>query len=187
MEDYISISTLNDFIFCPYSIYLHNVYMDVDEDVYYATPQTKGKIAHEGIDKKTYSNRKDDILSLPIYSDELGVMGKIDLYKQNEKLLIERKYQLKQIYQGQLYQLWAQYFCLIEMGYKVEKIAFYEISTNKMYDIEIPTIENKIELKNFICKFKNYNPSELINVNINKCIHCIYCNLCDKIDVENVY
>ena len=31
MEDYISISTLNDFIFCPYSIYLHNVYMETDE------------------------------------------------------------------------------------------------------------------------------------------------------------
>ncbi len=32
-EDYISISTLNDFIFCPYSIYLHNVYMDTDTDI----------------------------------------------------------------------------------------------------------------------------------------------------------
>ena len=31
MDDYIAISTLNDFIFCPYSIYLHNVYMDADE------------------------------------------------------------------------------------------------------------------------------------------------------------
>ena len=47
MEDYISISTLNDFIFCPYSIYLHNVYMDTDEELYHATPQTKGRIAHE--------------------------------------------------------------------------------------------------------------------------------------------
>lgn len=28
MIDYISISTLNDFIFCPYSIYLHNVYVE---------------------------------------------------------------------------------------------------------------------------------------------------------------
>ena len=27
-EAYISISTLNDFIFCPYSIYLRNVYME---------------------------------------------------------------------------------------------------------------------------------------------------------------
>ena len=32
-EDYISISTLNDFIFCPYSIYLHHVYMDTDTDI----------------------------------------------------------------------------------------------------------------------------------------------------------
>ena len=38
-EDYISISTLNDFIFCPYSIYLHNVYMESDEGLYHATPQ----------------------------------------------------------------------------------------------------------------------------------------------------
>ena len=30
MNDLIAISTLNDFIFCPYSIYLHNVYMDYE-------------------------------------------------------------------------------------------------------------------------------------------------------------
>ena len=30
-EEYISISTLNDFIFCPYSIYLHNVYENTDK------------------------------------------------------------------------------------------------------------------------------------------------------------
>ena len=38
MDDYISISQLNDFIFCPYSIYLHNVYMETDEGLYHATP-----------------------------------------------------------------------------------------------------------------------------------------------------
>lgn len=36
MDNYISISTLNDFIFCPYSIYLHNVYMEADEGLYHA-------------------------------------------------------------------------------------------------------------------------------------------------------
>lgn len=35
IEDYIAISTLNDFIFCPYYIYLHNVYMDTDEGLYH--------------------------------------------------------------------------------------------------------------------------------------------------------
>lgn len=32
MDNLIAISTLNDFIFCPYSIYLHNVYMDMDKE-----------------------------------------------------------------------------------------------------------------------------------------------------------
>ena len=60
-EDYISISTLNDFIFCPYSIYLHNVYMESDEGLYHATPQTQGRIAHETVDEKKGSTSKDVI------------------------------------------------------------------------------------------------------------------------------
>ncbi len=61
MDDYISISTLNDFIFCPYSIYLHNVYVETDEGVYHATPQTRGRIAHETVDEKRTSNRADEL------------------------------------------------------------------------------------------------------------------------------
>lgn len=45
MNDLIAISTLNDFIFCPYSIYLHQVYVDADEDMYHAKPQTRGRNA----------------------------------------------------------------------------------------------------------------------------------------------
>ena len=71
MDDYISIASLNDFIFCPYSIYLHNVYMEEDETLYKATPQIRGTIAHEGIDKKTGSTKKADIMSLSVYSDSL--------------------------------------------------------------------------------------------------------------------
>ena len=47
MDDYIQLSTLNDFIFCPYSIYLHSVYMESDGDLYKAVPQTKGTLAHQ--------------------------------------------------------------------------------------------------------------------------------------------
>jgi CRISPR-associated protein Cas4 len=60
MDDYISISSLNDFIFCPYSIYLHNVYMETDEDNYHATPQTRGKVAHQSIDNKASSEKWSD-------------------------------------------------------------------------------------------------------------------------------
>jgi CRISPR-associated protein Cas4 len=66
MDDYIAISTLNDFIFSPYSIYLHNVYMETDEGMYHATPQTCGRIAHETVDEKRTSNRADELQSLPV-------------------------------------------------------------------------------------------------------------------------
>ncbi len=188
MNDYIPLSTLNDFIFCPYSIYLHSVYMDADEDVYKATPQTKGTLAHKGVDEKTGSTRKADLMSLPVYSDELGISGKIDVFHQDKRLLVERKNNLKQIFRGQIYQLWGQYFCLREMGYEVERLAFYEISTNKMMLVQLPGEEGKAELISFIEQFKTYNPLSIpFKVNPNKCIHCIYCNLCDKTDHDNVY
>jgi len=188
MIDYISISTLNDFIFCPYSIYLHNVYMETDETMYHATPQTQGRVAHESVDKKTASNRANDILSLPVYSEEYGLMGKIDVYKQKEKKLIERKYQLKQIFQGQIYQLWAQMLCMKEMGYHIESLAFYETSTNKMIPVAMPTDEDILKFKNFINQFKTFDPASTpFILNPNKCRHCIYCNLCDKATEDNVY
>lgn len=188
MEDYIHISTLNDFVFCPYSIYLQGVYMDTDEGQYKATPQVKGKVAHQTTDFKTASNRADDILALPVYSEEYGLMGKIDLYKRKEKKLIERKYQLKQIFQGQIYQLWAQMLCLEEMGYEVESLAFYETSTNRMIPMAMPTIQDIEEFQNFIQRFRSFDPSSTtFIINPNKCRHCVYCNLCDKTTEDNVY
>lgn len=187
MNDYINISMLNDFIFCPYSIYLHNIYMETDEGLYHATPQLRGKIVHKTIDEKTASNEKNDLLSLPVYSDRFKIMGKIDVFRIDEKLLIERKYQLKQIYRGQIYQLWAQYFCLVEMGYNVKQLAFYEISTHKTIPIPLPNDNDIKEFSSFIETFRNFNPEKTININPNKCRHCIYCNLCDKTEEENVY
>lgn len=160
----------------------------MDDDGYKATPQTRGKIAHESVDKKIASNRSDDILSLPVYSEEYGLMGKIDVYKRKEKKLIERKYQLKQIFQGQIYQLWAQMLCLREMGEEVESLAFYETSTNKMIPVAMPTEDDLQRFKGFLQRFRSFNPdSTPFTINRNKCIHCVYCNLCDKTTEDNVY
>lgn len=187
MDDYIAISTLNDFIFCPYSIYLHNVYMETDEGVYHAVPQTRGRIAHETVDNKNTSNRSDELQALPIISERYGLTGKIDIYRGREKKLIERKYQLKNIYQGQIYQLWAQYLCMVEMGYDVETIAFYEISTNKMIPVALPSEKQLVQFETFITTYRNFDPSKPIAVNRNKCLHCVYCSICDKTNEENVY
>jgi CRISPR-associated protein Cas4 len=187
MEDYIMISELNDFIFCPYSIYLHNIYMGASEEIYHAAPQTRGKIAHETVDKKTASHSKNTLMGLSVYSEKYGLMGKIDVFHITEGKLIERKYQLKNIFQGQIFQLWAQMFCLKEMGYEVKELAFYETSTNKMIPVAMPDSKAEAQFASFIELFRNYNPTESLNINPNKCRHCIYSNLCDKTTYENVY
>ncbi len=110
MQEYIAISTLNDFIFCPYSIYLHNV-------------------------------------------ERYHLMGKIDVYRKKEKMLIERKYQLKQIYQGQIYQLWGQMFCLQEMGIE--------------------------QFGEFIHQFNSFNPANEININPKRMYKRITDALCE--------
>lgn len=69
MYNHISISWLNDFIFCPYSIYLHNVYMSTDESLYHASPQTRGRAAHNTIDNNTFADRKS-ITSLSVISNK---------------------------------------------------------------------------------------------------------------------
>lgn len=186
-DNLIPLSMLNDYIFCPYSIYLHNIYMGTDEGLYHATPQTQGKIAHESIDSKKASTRKDDFLSLPVCSNQLGIMGRIDLYRGAEQHLIERKYRLKQIFRGQLYQLWGEYFCMVEMGYPIQKLSFYEISSNTVIPQPIPGEKERAELQEFIVLFKSFDPAIPIVTNSNKCQHCIYCPLCEKAELENVY
>ena len=110
-----------------------------------------------------------------------------DIFKVKEKMLIERKYQLKQIFQGQLYQLWAQMLCLKEMGYCVEKLAFYETSTKKMISVKMPSMDDLSSFESFLSSYKDYEPMAPIFQNPNKCRHCIYCSLCDKTEEENVY
>lgn len=161
--------------------------MGTDEGLYHATPQTKGRNAHETIDTKTASNRADDLQSFPVMSEKYKLMGKIDIYRGKEKELIERKYQLRHIYQGQIYQLWAQYLCMTEMGYDINSIAFYEISTKKKIPIDLPTSEQLDQFVTFLDKYQLYNPEQPITTNYNKCKHCIYCSICDKSSEDNVY
>ena len=59
MEETILISYLNDFIFCPVSIYFHKLYGQLDKNIYQSTFQVNGTDAHKSIDEKTYSSRKN--------------------------------------------------------------------------------------------------------------------------------
>lgn len=72
--------------------------------------------------------------------------------------------------------------------YDVRELFFYEMSTNKMLPINIPGEEERYELEQIIKGFRNYNHNlSVISVNPYKCRHCVYCNLCDKTDVDYVF
>jgi hypothetical protein len=44
MENYIKLSTLNDFIFCPKSIYYHNLYENYEKKLYQEESQIAGSL-----------------------------------------------------------------------------------------------------------------------------------------------
>jgi CRISPR-associated exonuclease Cas4 len=65
MEATIPISILNDFIFCPLSIYFHNLYTG-EELLYQDLPQIEGKQVHEAIDNKSDSTKRTVLQSIEI-------------------------------------------------------------------------------------------------------------------------
>jgi len=178
MEDYIQISKINDFIFCPLSLYYHSIYEGFSERTYHGSAQTKGKIKHECIDKKKYSTAKKFLQGTEVYSDKFRLAGKIDIYDQENKFLIERKNKVNKIYDGYRYQLYAQYFCLKEMGHKVKKMFIHSLADNKRYEITLPKGKTLKKFKETIKKINEFNINNKIKKNPNKCARCIYRQLC---------
>jgi len=174
MEPAISISNINDFLFCPRSLYLHGLYSSFSTSVYHDTPQIKGGIAHENIEKREYTTSAHILQGLSVYSSRLGIKGKIDIYDAKKKHLIERKYQVKAIYTGFRYQLYAQMYCLEEAGFSVKKLFIQSLSDNKRYEIPLPTQEEKREFEGIIAKMKEFNASALREHTCNNCSSNIY-------------
>lgn len=182
MDDYIIISNLNDFIFCPASIYFHNLYGSMDTMMYQNSLQINGSSAHEAVDTGRYSRKKTYITALEVYSEKYNLVGKIDIYDKDTKTLTERKRQIKTIYDGYIFQIYAQYFAMCEMGYEVQKLRFYSMEDNKIYPIELP--EKNQEM---LCKFekviediKRFDMDRFVQDNVEKCRRCIYEPACDR-------
>lgn len=179
MEHYIAITTLNDFIFCPYSIYLHQIYNLNKEETYHSGFQSKGKRLHDFIENNQDGN---DWKHAYVYSEKLNIYGKIDDYNPLTKELVEYKSSLSVAFQGYYYQIWAQYLCLLEMGFEVIKLAFYDFKNNQKIPITLPTVEQINDLKRHIKCVKEFDFLTEVKVNHNKCNHCIYSNLCERTD-----
>ncbi|NTU46863.1 type V CRISPR-associated protein Cas4 [Candidatus Roizmanbacteria bacterium] len=174
MESAIPISTINDFLYCPKSLYLHGIYSAFDTSVYHDTPQIKGSIIHENIEEGRYSTSKYMLQALSIYSVRLGLKGKIDVYDSKKHELIERKYRVKQLYKGFIFQLYAQMYCMQEMGYVVDNLYIQSLSDNKRYQIDLPSEEQREEFEKTIQQMKSFGSEDLIMHTCNHCNNNIY-------------
>ena len=182
MEETILISYLNDFIYCPVSIYFHKLYGNVQKDLYQSNYQINGTDAHKSIDNKTYSTRADVLQSIDVYTEKYDILGKIDVFDCKTGILTERKKKISEIYEGYIFQVYAQYYGLTEMGYTVKQIKLHSLDDNKTYNIKLP--DENVEMKNKFQKlikdmhefsFENFNQT-----NVKKCQNCIYEPSCDR-------
>lgn len=182
MELYLKISYLNDFIFCPLSIYYHQLYGKLSERLYYGDSQLNGKAVHEAVDNKHYSTHKNILQGIEIYSNEYNLCGKIDIFDTDTGLLTERKKKIETIYDGYVFQLYAQCLCLREMGYTVKKIRFYSSDDNKVYPVPLPEENPEMftKFKNTLKEIRNFNVETFTPANPQKCENCIYNDFCDR-------
>lgn len=186
MEQLISFAELNDFIFCPMSLYFHSYYSNFDDSTYKSTYQINGSHAHAAVDELRYSTRKNVMQATPIYCEKYKLIGKIDTFYINEGKLVERKKKVRTIYDGYVFQVYAQYYALVEMGYNVNKIEIYSIDDHKHYNIDLPQ-EDAATLKKFedtISRINNFDFSNFQQENLRKCKNCIYEPLCGVSNVK---
>lgn len=180
MENPISITLLNDFIFCPASIFFHSLDYDTDRLIYQNSYQINGTTAHEKIDNGDYSSKKSILQGVSVYCDKYNLIGKIDMFDIETGILTEKKNKINNIYDGYVFQLYGQYFALIEDGYVVNELRLYSMSDNKIYKIDKPekNREMKEKFEQTIEQINQFNMETFLQTNEDKCKKCIYEPLC---------
>ena len=150
--------------------------------MYQNAAQINGKKAHEAVDHNTYSTRKDILQAMDVYCEKYGLVGKIDIFDGETGTLIERKRTIKRIYDGYIFQLYAQYFAMVEMGYLVKRLKLHSVTDNKNYDILLPEKDKEMWLKfeALIYDMRHFDLEAFEQMNGEKCNHCIYEAACDR-------
>ena len=165
MEDQpIQISKINDFLYSPESLYLHSLYEKFDIQTYKDAPQITGNLNHKAIDTKRYSSSKNWLQGTTVYSSKYEIIGKIDIFDIDTCTLIERKTMIKTLHLGYIYQLFAQMFCLQEMGFTVEHLVIRSLTDNKKYVIELPNSKDILCFKKLLLDMRNFEPLDLLSV-----------------------
>ncbi len=135
-EDLIPFSYLNDFLFCPASIYFHHLMRNVDKTASQSRCQIEGTAAHARIDRGSAGRM---LMGISVISEELRLYGSIDMYDPVKRVLIERKNLIRNVYDGYVFQMYAQYYAMVESGYEVERMRLHSLKDNRNYDVSLPT------------------------------------------------
>lgn len=149
--------------------------------------QIDGTHAHAAIDSGSYSTRKGVMQSSEVYSEQLGVSGKIDLFYADEGLLVERKKHVKRIYPGYVLQVYAQCMALREMGYRVGAISIRSMDDNSSYPVNLPEDDQPMMelLEETLRSMRAFSMHDFKTVDPSKCIRCIYAPICGSTDVDD--
>ena len=185
-ENMIIISNINDFTFCPVSIYFHNLMGNADRMMSQSEFQINGTHSHRTIENGVYTSKKDVLQGMEVYCEKYDLMGKIDLFDVKKGVLTERKKKISRLFDGQIFQIYAQYFALKEMGYSVAAIRIYSMDDNKNYDVTIPE-DDPVMLNKFettISDMHIFDPSDYLQTNPCKCSNCIYEPMCGSSCLE---
>lgn len=179
MEEPLAFTALNDFIFCPASIYYHGLYDGIENLLYTGESQLKGKASHKNIEENTWS-QSDVLCALMVFTERYGLYGKIDKYYPKQRELVESKRQVKRVYDGYIFQLYAQYFAMQESGYEVDKLYLYSIVDHKKYPIELPTEDSQMlgKFESLLEEIHSFSLKDYKPPNSEKCRNCIYSPAC---------
>ena len=98
-EQPLAISQLNDFIFCPASIFFHS--LETEENIMVQDSfQLNGTNTHKHSDSATYSTEKSVLQGVSVYCEKYNLIGKIDVFDEKTGVLTERKKKIKTVYGG---------------------------------------------------------------------------------------
>lgn len=179
MEEPILFTVLNDFIFCPASIYYHGLYEGVENLLYTGTNQLKGKSAHKNIEDDTWS-KSSVICAQTVYSERYNLLGKIDKYYPDSATLVESKRQIKHVYDGYIFQLYAQCFAMRDEGFRVSSLFLYSIVDHKKYPIDLPEKNLSMlgKFERILDEIRSFSLGSFVPTNLEKCLNCIYSPAC---------
>ena len=155
------------------------MYQGVEGLLYKDTPQVNGSIAHASIDAGSIK-QKNVISGIGVYSSRFGMFWKIDKYFTDTKRLVECKRKITTIHIGYVFQLYAQYFGMIEDGYEVDSLWLYSIQDNKKYSVDLPGDDPEVfaAFQATLEEMRRFKLEDFEQGNTQKCRNCIYSNAC---------